>query len=144
MRTCGELTTSAGIPVTGTMGFLNALFAVMTQHNYDCVVPCAEGGNNWRKKETGEYKGTRQSQDVAFYADQSLLLEEVLPTLGMTVCKQPGFEADDVIAMVLHTFGQQKVGGTKSRLFAQEHHGVVSNGLVKRCAHGFPVRKQLG
>ena len=100
MRTCGELTTSAGLPVTGTMGFLNALFAVMSQHNYDSVVPCAEGGNNWRKKETGEYKGTRQSQEVAFYADQSLLLEEVLPTLGMNVCKQAGFEADDVIAHI--------------------------------------------
>jgi DNA polymerase-1 len=100
MRACGELTTSAGVPVTGTMGFLNALFAVMEKHQYESVVPCAEGGNNWRKKETGEYKGTRQSQDVAFFADQSLLLEEVLPTLGMTVCKQPGFEADDVIAHI--------------------------------------------
>ena len=100
MRACGELTTSAGIPVTGTMGFLNALFAVMEKYQYESVVPCAEGGNNWRKKETGEYKGTRQSQDVAFFADQSLLLEEVLPTLGMTVCKQPGFEADDVIAHI--------------------------------------------
>jgi len=100
MRACGELTTSAGVPVTGTMGFLNALFAVMEKHQYESVVPCAEGGNNWRKKETGEYKGTRQSQDVACFADQSLLLEEVLPTLGMTVCKQPGFEADDVIAHI--------------------------------------------
>lgn len=100
MRTCGELTTSSGIPVTGTMSFLNALFKVMGDYGYSSVVPCAEGGNNWRKKETGEYKGTRQSQDVAFYADQSLLLEEVLPTLGMTVCKQAGFEADDVIAHI--------------------------------------------
>lgn len=100
MRSCGELTTSAGVPVTGTMAFLNALFKVMETYGYSSVVPCAEGGNNWRKKETGEYKGTRQSQDVAFYADQSLLLEEVLPTLGMTVCKAPGFEADDVIAHI--------------------------------------------
>jgi len=100
MRTCGELTTSAGLPVTGTMGFLNALFAVMAQHGYDSVVPCAEGGNNWRKKETEKYKGTRQSQDVAFYADQSLLLEEVLPTLGMNVVKVAGYEADDAIAHI--------------------------------------------
>ena len=100
MRSCGELTTSAGSPVTGTMAFLNALFAVMAQYAYDCVIPCAEGGNNWRKKETGEYKGTRKSQDVAFYADQSLLLEEVLPTLGMNVVKVSGFEADDVIAHI--------------------------------------------
>lgn len=100
IRTCGEFTTSGGLPVTGTMGFLNAMFAVMAKYEYSCVIPCAEGGNNWRKKETGEYKGTRQSQEMAFYADQSLLLEEVLPTLGMTVVKASGFEADDCIATI--------------------------------------------
>jgi DNA polymerase-1 len=96
----GEMITSAGIPVTGTFGFLNALFAVMAKYDYSCVIPCAEGGNNWRKKESGEYKGNRQSQDATFYADQSLLLEEVLPTLGMNVAKESGFEADDVIAHI--------------------------------------------
>jgi DNA polymerase-1 len=100
-RACGELTTSAGIPVTGTMAFLNALFAVMDKYQYDCVIPCAEGGNNWRKKEgEGEYKANRESAGIAHYADQGLLLEEVLPTLGMTVVKAPGFEADDVIAHI--------------------------------------------
>jgi DNA polymerase-1 len=100
-RACGELTTSAGVPVTGTMAFLNALFAIMGKYQYDCVIPCAEGGNNWRKKEEGsEYKANRESAGVAHYADQSLLLEEVLPTLGMTVVKAPGFEADDVIAHI--------------------------------------------
>ena len=100
IRTCGELTTSAGIPVTGTMAFLNALFAIMGKDAYDCVIPCAEGGGNWRKKEGEDYKGTRERQDVAFYADQSLLLEEVLPTLGMNVVKAAGYEADDVIAHI--------------------------------------------
>ncbi len=99
-RACGELTTSAGAPVTGTMAFLNALFAVMDKYGYDCVVPCTEGGGNWRKKEDTEYKATREGSSVAHYADQSLLLEEVLPTLGMTVVKAPGFEADDVIAHI--------------------------------------------
>jgi len=99
-RTCGELTTSAGIPVTGTLGFLNALFAIMAKEEYSCVIPCAEGGNNWRKKESTSYKANRESGDIAHYADQSLLLEEVLPTLGMTVAKAPGYEADDVIAHI--------------------------------------------
>ena len=99
-RTCGELTTSAGIPVTGTMGFLNALFAIMAKYDYDCVIPCAEGGNNWRKKEGSEYKANRESASIAHYADQNLLLEEVLPTLGMNVVKVGGFEADDVIAHI--------------------------------------------
>ena len=100
LRSCGELTTSAGIPVTGTMGFLNALFAIMAKYEYSCVVPCAEGGNNWRKKESDTYKANRESAGVAHYADQSLLLEEVLPTLGMTVAKAPGYECDDVIAHI--------------------------------------------
>lgn len=99
-RACGELTTSAGIPVTGTMAFLNALFAIMEKNQYDCVIPCTEGGNNWRKKEGAEYKGNREDAGIAHYADQSLLLEEVLPTLGMTVVKAPGYEADDVIAHI--------------------------------------------
>lgn len=99
-RACGELTTSAGVPVTGTMAFLNALFAVMDKYGYDCVIPCTEGGNNWRKRESGEYKATREGAGISHYADQSLLLEEVLPTLGMTVVKAPGHEADDVIAHI--------------------------------------------
>jgi DNA polymerase-1 len=100
LRSCGELTTSAGIPTTGTLGFLNALFAVMAKYEYDCVIPVAEGGNNWRKKESDTYKSNRESSSVAHYADQSLLLEEVLPTLGMNVAKAPGFEADDTIAHI--------------------------------------------
>jgi 5'-3' exonuclease len=99
-RAMGEMVTSAGMPVTGTFGFLNALFAVMAKYEYTCIIPCAEGGNNWRKKESGEYKGNRESAGIAHYADQGLLLEEVLPTLGMTVVKASGYEADDVIAHI--------------------------------------------
>lgn len=99
-RAMGEMITSAGVPVTGTYGFLNALFAVMAKYEYSSVVPCAEGGNNWRKKESDSYKANRESAGVSHYADQSLLLEEVLPTLGMNVVKASGFEADDVIAHI--------------------------------------------
>jgi DNA polymerase-1 len=76
------------------------MFAILGKTEYDSVIPCAEGGNNWRKKESSSYKANRDSSDIAHYADQSLLLEEVLPTLGMTVAKAPGFEADDVIAHI--------------------------------------------
>ena len=99
-RTMGEMVTSHGAPVTGTFGFMNALFAIMAKYDYDCVIPCAEGGNNWRKKSSDTYKANRDSAGVAHYADQSLLLEEVLPTLGMNVAKVGGYEADDVIAHI--------------------------------------------
>jgi DNA polymerase-1 len=100
LRSCGELTTSAGIPVTGTLSFLNAMFAIMAKYDYSCVIPCAEGGNNWRKKEDTEYKANRESVGIAHYADQDLLLSEVLPTLGMNVAKVAGYECDDVIAHI--------------------------------------------
>ena len=110
-RTMGEMITSSGVPVTGTFGFLNALFSIMTKYDYDCVIPCAEGGNNWRKKEPdSEYKATRQSANSAHYIDQDMLLEEVLPGLGMNVVKAPGFEADDVIAHISrHSFAYEEI-----------------------------------
>ena len=100
LRAAGEMVTSSGIPVTGTLGFLNALFAIMDKYEYSSVVPCAEGGNNWRKRESDTYKANRDSAGVAHYADQSLLLDEVLPTLGMNVVRFAGHEADDVIAHI--------------------------------------------
>lgn len=99
-RSTGGMTTSAGIPVTGTYGVLNSLFSILEKTDYDCIIPCAEGGSNWRKKENDDYKGNRGNRDPSFYVDLNLLLEEVLPTLGMNVARVPGFEADDVIAHI--------------------------------------------
>jgi DNA polymerase-1 len=96
----GEMVTTYGSPVTGTFGFLNSLFAILAKYDYSSVVPCAEGGNNWRKRESNTYKVNRDTAGAVHYTDQSLLLEEVLPTLGMNVSKVEGFEADDVIAHI--------------------------------------------
>jgi DNA polymerase-1 len=99
-RATGGMTNSSGMAVTGTYGFLSALFSVLGKTEYTCVIPCAEGGGNWRKRESTEYKGNREGKDDSFYADLSLLLEEALPALGMTVVKAPNYEADDVIAHI--------------------------------------------
>jgi len=99
-RATGGMTTSAGIPVTGTYGVINTLLSVIDKTEYDSIIPCAEGGNNWRKKESTEYKGDRTGKDVSFYADLSLLIDEVLPSMGMNVCRSAGYEADDVIAHI--------------------------------------------
>ena len=97
-RTMGEMTTSYGAPVTGTFAYLNSLFSLMDRDSYDCVVHCTEGGNNWRKKISDDYKSNRERNDTSFYQDQSLLIEDVLPALGMTPVSVSTFEADDVIA----------------------------------------------
>ena len=99
-RLMGEMQTSSGIPITGTYGFLNSLFSVIEQYNFDCVVPAYDAGNNWRKAEDAEYKANRESSSITHYADLNLLLEDVLPALGFTPIGVKGFEADDIIATI--------------------------------------------
>jgi DNA polymerase-1 len=94
----GEMTTSAGIPVTGTYGTLNTIFSIMEKGDYSSVIPCYDAGGNFRKKLDENYKGNREKSDLAHYADRGLLVEEVLPTLGFTPVGVKGWEADDIIA----------------------------------------------
>jgi DNA polymerase-1 len=99
----GEMTTSYGIPVTGTYGFCNALFSLIEKNSYDCVVPCIDMGGNFRKDESSTYKANREKAGIAHYADLGLLLEEVLPALGFSPVGRKGYEADDVIAHISRT-----------------------------------------
>jgi 5'-3' exonuclease len=99
-RSMGEMSTSFGVPTTGTYAFLNALFSVIEKYSFDSVIPVYDAGNNWRKREDSDYKATREKSDIAHYADQNLLIEDVLPALGFTPVGVQGFEADDVIATI--------------------------------------------
>jgi 5'-3' exonuclease len=99
-RTMGEMQTSYGIPTTGTYGFLNCLFSVIEQYQFDAVVPVYDAGQNWRKREDENYKADREGSSIAHYADMNLLIEDVLPALGFTPCGVKGFEADDIIATI--------------------------------------------
>jgi 5'-3' exonuclease len=99
-RTMGEMVTSAGIPTTGTYGTLNTIFSIIDKGEYDSIIPCYDAGGNFRKKLNDEYKGTREKSSVEHYADMSLLVEDVLPTLGFNPVGVKGWEADDLIATI--------------------------------------------
>ena len=99
-RTMGEMVTSAGIPVTGTFGTLNTIFSIIEKGDYDSVIPCYDAGGNFRKKLDEEYKGNREKSSMEHYADMSLLVQDVLPTLGFTPVGVKGWEADDIIATI--------------------------------------------
>jgi len=100
LRTVGEMTTSLGVPVTGTFGTLNTIFSVIEKGEYDSVIPCYDAGGNFRKKLDDTYKGNREMASTEHYADMSLLKEDVLPTLGFNPVGVKGWEADDVIATI--------------------------------------------
>ena len=99
-RTMGEMMTSGGMPVTGTYGALNTIFSILEKGEYDSVIPCFDAGGNFRKKLDENYKGNREKSSLAHYADMSLLVEEVLPTLGLSPVGVKGWEADDIVATV--------------------------------------------
>jgi 5'-3' exonuclease len=99
-RTMGEMVTSAGIPVTGTFGTLNTIFSIIDKGEYDSIIPCYDAGGNFRKKLSDEYKGNREKSSMEHYADMSLLVEDVLPTLGFNPVGVKGWEADDLIATI--------------------------------------------
>lgn len=96
----GELTTSWGQPVTGTYGYLQALFSILEKEDYDAVVPAYDAGGNFRKKEDEAYKANRGPTDDSFRADFSLLRDDILPALGFNPVGIKGYEADDVIASI--------------------------------------------
>jgi DNA polymerase-1 len=99
-RTMGEMVTSGGMPVTGTYGTLNTIFSIIDKGEYDSVIPVYDAGGNFRKKINDEYKATREKSSIEHYADMSLLIEDVLPTLGFNPVGVKGYEADDVIATI--------------------------------------------
>ena len=99
-RTMGEMMTSGGMPVTGTYGTLNTIFPIIEKGEYDSVIPCYDAGGNFRKKLDDNYKGNREKSSLAHYADMSLLVEEVLPTLGFSPVGVKGWEADDCVATI--------------------------------------------
>ena len=99
-RTMGEMVTSFGVQVTGTFGTLNTIFSIIEKGDYDSIIPCYDAGGNFRKKLDDSYKGTREKSSIEHYADMSLLVEEVLPTLGFSPVGMPGWEADDILATI--------------------------------------------
>jgi DNA polymerase-1 len=96
----GEMVTSAGMPVTGTYGTINTILSVIEKGDYDSVIPCYDAGGNFRKKLDENYKSNREKSNSAHYEDISLLVEEVLPSLGFTPVGVKGWEADDIIATI--------------------------------------------
>ena len=101
MRATGGLSTSYGRPTTGTYGFTNNLLSVIDSERPTHVAVCYDAGGNWRKDADAEYKANRVKEEGAeadtFKAEALALMDEVLPSLGLSLVGVRGYEADDSI-----------------------------------------------
>lgn len=110
LRATGGLTTSDGRPTTGTYGFVNNLLSTIDSVKPTHVVVCYDAGGNWRKDESDEYKANRSKgtdeEAVKFKFESQLLLNELLPAMGIESVGVRGYEADDAI----YTLSRDAIG----------------------------------
>lgn len=101
LRSGRELTTSLGTPTTGSYGFTNNLITQIKDLAPTHVVVCYDAGGNWRKDANEDYKANRVKAEgadaEAFQVEARLLLDDILPAMGISVVGIVGYEADDAL-----------------------------------------------
>jgi DNA polymerase-1 len=97
LRSGRELTTSLGVPVTGAYGFTNNLISQIKDLEPTHVGVCYDAGGNWRKVADSEYKANREPGPDAdtFKLEARLVLDDILPAMGISSVGILGYEADD-------------------------------------------------
>ncbi len=97
MRSGRRYTTAEGIPTTGVFGYLNCLLSIVKQQDPSHVIVCFDAGGNNRKTEDTDYKSTRKPLEPDFIAENRILLNEALYSLGIESVGLKGYEADDLL-----------------------------------------------
>lgn len=110
LRATGGLTTSDGRPTTGAYGFVNNLLSTVDSVKPSHVVVCYDAGGNWRKDESDDYKANRSKgtdeESEKFRFEAQLVLNELLPAMGIEAVGVRGYEADDAI----YTLSRDAIG----------------------------------
>lgn len=96
----GELTSPDGRPVNAVFGFVRDMIQLLKVYKPDYLI-CAFDAKepSFRKDIYAAYKAHRPELDVDL-VPQIGLIEEFLHSLGIPVMRQPGFEADDIMATI--------------------------------------------
>lgn len=99
LRSGKELTTSLGVPTTGTYGFTSNLLAQIKDLEPTHVAVCYDAGGNWRKETDETYKANREPspEEDTFNLEARVVLDDILPAMGIPAVGVRGYEADDTI-----------------------------------------------
>lgn len=92
------LTNPAGENVSALYGFFRTLHALFKEYNPNLFILAFDSRTpTFRHELYPEYKANRQKTPEDLHA-QIPLIEEILTALGLSLVRQDGFEADDIIA----------------------------------------------
>ena len=98
----GGLTTKDGFPTSVTYGFLKSLLdncKSIKPKGITIAFDTAEP--TFRHKEDPNYKANRDVAPEIFFQDLDQLEEILKESLNLSICKAPGYEADDVLGTLL-------------------------------------------
>jgi len=102
-----ELTSPDGRPVNAVYGFVRDMIHLLKTYQPSYLI-CAFDAKepSFRKELYADYKAHRPELD-ADLVPQIELIEEFLHALGIPVLRQPGFEADDIMATIANEVERQ-------------------------------------
>lgn len=88
-----------GTPTKAIFGFLNMLMKIISTEKPTHLIAAFDAkGGTFRNETYAAYKGTRKATDEELII-QFPLIKEVLRAMGIAVCEQQGFEADDLLGI---------------------------------------------
>ncbi len=94
------LTNQEGKNISAIFGFFRNLHALMKQHSPELFVAAFDSRTpTFRHELYDEYKANRLKTPEDLHA-QIPIIEEILLALGISILRQDGFEADDIIASI--------------------------------------------
>lgn len=145
-----HLASSSGQPTNAVFGFVRMFQKLLKQYQPGYVGVCFDvSAPTFRHEKFADYKAQRQAMPDSL-ASQLPLIKDIVRAWGMTVCEQPGFEADDVIATLAakaaaEGFRVTVVSSDKDLLQLVDAHTELVNPMEKNGAYGQEeVRAKLG
>lgn len=98
----GEMNTSNNIPIGGVFGFVRAIFSLIQRYSVsNLIITLDSGKKTFRSEIYSEYKTNRIAVPESLIP-QFGILQEFLDTANICNIKQDGYEADDIIASIIH------------------------------------------
>ncbi|GAB1432374.1 DNA polymerase I [Spirochaetota bacterium] len=99
----------AGDNVSAVFGFFRSLFQIWEEYKPEAIAAVFDSpGPTFRHKMYAEYKATRQKTPEDLHA-QIPLVEEILTLMGVSILKEEGYEADDIIASLATRSKKEKL-----------------------------------
>ena len=102
------LTSASGLPTNALLGFTRMMLKLLNETGAEHLVVAFDTGKpTFRHEKYSEYKANRKECPPEL-VQQMPYFRKIVDALGIKFLEKEGFEADDIIGTLVHTFSKQK------------------------------------